>query len=504
MEALKARLAAQEQRAAQAEQRLSIAELKIQLLEQKLRKKLIEKYGPRSESLSSLQLELLELEPGVSSEEVAAESESKPPPRNKPRKPHPGRQQLPSELPRVERVIACAPEQCICPACGRETEVIGYDRSEMLDVQPAKYFVQVTKREKRACKHCVDAGVSAAPLPERIVDKGLLSDRVVIDIVVKKYTGHLPLYRQSAMLEREAGIGISLATMDGYVMRVGELLVLLADAMRRELLGGSYIQADETPIAVQMHDGSGANHQAYLWQYGTPGGGVVYDFRMGRGRDGPRLWLDKYDGILQTDGYSAYEMVGGNGLVHACCWSHSRRKFADALKLSPGDKMAEHLLRRINQLFAVDAAARDRGLDVAGRHALRLNETAPVLDTLRDELKSAVHNSLPSSAVAKGANYTLSLWDKLTRFLEHPIIELSNNVAENSMRPVALGRKNWLHLGSKTAGPKVAAILSVIESCRRLKLNPYDYLAKIMPSLANQPISQLAALTPLAVVTMPK
>jgi transposase len=185
----------------------------------------------------------------------------------------------------VERVLACAPEQCTCQACGQPTVVIGYDVSEQLDVEPARYFVRVTKREKRACKSCQEGGLTAAPVPARIIDKGLVSDRVVIDTVVAKYGDHVPLYRQSAILERDTGLEISRATLDGWVMRVGELLIPIAGAMRRELLDGSYIQADETTVDVQMHDGRGQNHQAYLWQYGKPGGSVVFEFRLGRGRD---------------------------------------------------------------------------------------------------------------------------------------------------------------------------------------------------------------------------
>jgi transposase len=219
-------------------------------------------------------------------------------------------------------VIACAPEQCTCSACGQPTTVIGYDVSEQLDVEPAKYFVVVTKREKRACKHCEKGGVAAAPVAARIIDKSLVSDRMVINTVVAKYSDHLPLYRQSVILEREAGVEISRATMDGWVMRVGELLIPIAEAMRRELLAGSYIQADETTVDVQMHDGRGQNHQAYLWQYGRPGGGVVFDFRLGRGRDGPKKFLEQFEGILQTDGYGAYDHVGGPSMVHAACWAH--------------------------------------------------------------------------------------------------------------------------------------------------------------------------------------
>src|SRR5882724_2629489 len=348
--------------------------LKIQVLEERLRLQRIQKYGPGSEKLSDAQLDLLELEPGVSNLEVQIESERGPLPESvktkRPRR-HPGRQELPANLPRVERVIACTPEQCTCKSCGQAMTVIGYDQSEQLDVEPAQYFVLVTKREKRACRRCEEGGVAAAPVPAKIIDKGLVSDRVVIDTVISKYSDHLPLYRQSAMLERETGVEISRATLDGWVMRVGELLIPVAAVIGRELIGGSYIQADETPVDVQMHDRRGQNHQAYLWQYGRPGGSVVFDFQMGRGREGPRKFLGQFKGILQTDGYIAYDKVGGTGMVHACCWAHSRRKVFDALKLNPDDRLATQLVSRIDELFAIDGEARDASMDHAARHLLR-------------------------------------------------------------------------------------------------------------------------------------
>jgi transposase len=485
----------------QLQKELAWAKLKIQVLEEQLRLQRIKKYGPGSEKLSSEQLELLELEPGVSNVEVQAESQREPLPapakREKSRK-HPGRQELPASLPRVERMIACAPKQCACPACGQPMAVIGYDVSEQLDVEPAKYFVVVTKREKRACAHCEESGVSAAPTPARIIDKGLVSDRVVIDAVVAKYCDHQPLYRQSVILERETGVEISRATMDGWVMQVGELLIPIAAVMRRELLAGDYIQADETTVDVQMHDGRGQNHQAYLWQYGRPGGGVVFDFRLGRGREGPKEFLAQFEGILQTDGYGAYDRVGGPKMVHACCWAHSRRKFFEAAKLNPGDAAATRMVRRIDDLFGIDTLARAQGLDPAARHALRLERSKPLVEIIRDEVEAARDAVLPSSALGKAANYTRSLWRKLTRFLEYPELELSNNLAENSMRPVALGRKNWIHVGSKQAGPKVAAILSIVESCRRLKIPVREYLAGVLPGLADTTVQRLAQLTPTA------
>jgi transposase len=478
------------------------AKLKIQVLEERLRLERIKKYGPGSEKLNDAQLHLLGLEPGVSNAEVQAESRREPlpatPEKQPKRRQHPGRQELSAKLERVERVIACTPEQCTCKVCGQAKAVIGYDVSEQLDVKPAQYFVLVTKREKRACKCCEEGGVAAAPIPERIVEKSLVSDRVVIDTVVAKYSDHLPLYRQSAILEREAGVEIGRATLDGWVMRVGELLIPMVDVMRRELLGGSYIQADETPVDVQLHDGRGQNHQAYLWQYSRPGGGVVFDFCMGRGREGPKDFLGQFEGILQTDGYVAYDRVGGPKLVHAGCWAHARRKFFDAVQLNPNDAAAAGIVKRIDELFAIDAVAREEKLDLAARHVLRQERAKPLVETIRGEVEAARDACLPASALGKAAHYTLAQWKKLTRFLEHPELELSNNLAENSMRPVALGRKNWIHIGSQKAGPKVAAILSIVESCRRMKIPIRDYLAAVLPGIADVSIQRLAGLTPAA------
>jgi transposase len=480
------------------------AHLKIQVLEERLRLHRIQKYGPGSEKLSDVQLELLELEPGVSQVEVQAESqrESLPPrptgaPRSQRQGSHPGRQELPADLPRVERVIGCTPEQDQCSQCGQATTVIGYESSEQLDVEPAKYFVLVTKREKRACRHCEQGGVAAAPAPPRIVEKGLVSDRVVIDTVIAKYSDHLPLYRQSVMLERETGVEISRATMDGWVMTVGALLIPIVVVMGRELVGGgTYIQADETPVDVQMHDRRGKNHQAYLWQYSRPGGSVVFDFQLGRGRDGPKKFLGDYNGILQTDGYAGYDKVGGPKLVHAACWSHARRKFYEAHQVCPGESVAKGIVLLIDDLFGIDAEARAQTLDLAARDRLRQQQARPLLETIRQQIEAARERALPASKLGGAVSYTLGFWERLNQFLDYPELELSTNLAENSMRGVAVGRKNWIHIGSPQAGSKVAAILSVVETCRRLDISARAYLGAVLPGLADVSIQKLAELTP--------
>jgi transposase len=482
---------------AQLKSRLQYAELRIRVLEERLRLMRIEKYGAGGEKLSQAQMQLFALEPVVS--EILEQAESERPwvrrSTNRSCK-HPGRQELPSSLPRVERVLPCTPDQRVCKRCGKETVVIGYEESSQLDVEPAKYFVLVTKREKRACRSCEELGVASAPLPPRIIEKCLASDRIVIDTVISKYCNHTPLHRQSVILERDIGLEISRATLDGWVLKVGELLIPMVAAMRRELIGGTYIQAAETPVDVQMHEGRGKNHQAYLWQYSRPGGTVVFDFRLGRGRDGPKRFLGQFEGILQTDGYAAYDQIGGPRMVHAACWAHARRQFFEAVQLNPRDPIATPIVARMDELFAVDAEARRRVIGLTGRHALRRERAKPLLDDIRSKIEAALSIALPSSALSKACQYALTLWRKLTRFLEYPELELSNNLAEHSMRSVALGRKNWLHIGSPQAGPKVAAILSVVESCRRLQLPVRDYFSTILPGLADLPIRCLPDLTP--------
>ena len=469
------------------------------MLEEQLRLMRIEKYGAGGEKLSQAQMELFALEPVVSEMIEKAESVCTPVRGSTNRScKHPGRQELPANLPRVERILPCMQDQRVCKRCGKETVVIGYEESSPLDVEPAKYFVLVTKREKRACRSCEELGVFSAPLPPRIIEKCLASDRIVIDTVISKYCNHTPLHRQSMILERDIGLEISRATLDGWVLKVGELLMPMVAAMRRELISGSYIQADETPVHVQMHEGRGKNHQAYLWQYSRPGGTVVFDFRLGRGRDGPKRFLGQFEGILQTDGYTAYDQIGGTRMVHAACWAHARRQFFEAVQLNPRDPVATPIVARMDELFAVDAEARRRVIGLTGRHALRQGRPKPLVDDIRSKIEAAQAVALPSSALSKACQYALTLWKKLTRFLEYPELELSNNLAENSMRPVALGRKNWIHIGSPQAGPKIAAIFSVVETCRRLKLPVRDYLAAVLPGFGDLPIQRLPDLTPAA------
>jgi transposase len=488
------------------------SELKIQKLEEALRLERIKKYGKQSEKLSDLQLQLLDIEPAVSSDEIESEIASGPLPEQgkadeaapqRKRKPHPGRNELPAHLERVEEIIACAASQCTCGKCGGETQVIGYEETEVLGMKPAVHFVRVIKREKRACSHCAEQGVATAATPVRIAPKSIFADETIIDFIVRKYCDALPLYRQRAILMRDLGIDVALTTINDAVLRAGELLIPIIDTMKRDLITGGYIQADETHVGVQIPEKIGKNHKAYFWQYSAPMKGVIFDFEMTRSKQVAKEFFKDYGGVLHTDGYVAYEKdIGTRDMIHACCWAHARRGFIDAIKVQTKaqapDVRLERVVALMDGLFAIDRSAREQNLSLDDRHALRQERASELLDELH-ELLTAMQASgtiLPKSVAGKAINYTLKRWVELTQFMKHPVIELSTNWAENSMRPIAIGRKNWLHLGSKEAGPKIAAIFSVVESCRKLGVPIRKYLANVLPGLADRSIQSLTELTP--------
>ena len=211
-----------------------------------------------------------------------------------------------------------------------------------------------------------------------------------------------------------------------------------------------------------------------------------------------KQFLGNFNGLLQTDGYAGYNHVGGPKMVHACCLAHARRKYVDAVKVNANDQASAQIVALMDELFAIDREAREKNLDHAQRDVLRLERAPELLDKLREAVLALKKTALPKSAAGQAANYTLSLWNKLTVFLKYPELELSTNLAENAMRSIAIGRKNWLHMGSKEAGPKIAAIFSVVESCRRLNIPIRKYLGDVLPGLANRSIQSLAELTPTA------
>jgi transposase len=478
-------------------------ETENKLLREQIRLALIEKYGPKSEQLTDKQLDFLEKEPGVSSAEVESEAqcsdeEKKVLERQRAPRNHPGRAELPADLPRHELIIACAAQDCQCAQCGREKKVIGYEVSEELDVIPAQYKVNVIKREKRACGSCEELGVTTAPAPKKIIEKCKASDQMVVEVMIAKYCNHQPLYRQCVSILRDTNLELSRMTLCGWMMQAGSYIAAISKAMRADLLSGSYVQADETTVGVQSERTKGRNHLGYLWEYSRPGGPVVFDFQMGRGREGPRKFLGTFAGVLQSDGYAAYANIGGKALVHAGCWAHARRGFVDAIKATGEDPEATAIVVQIAELYAVEKKAREGALSFEARLELRKLESAPKLADLKKKLLAVREQALPKSALGKACEYALGQWTRLMTYASHGEVEIDNNWCENAMRPIALGRKNWLHIGSESAGPNIAAIMSVIETCRRLKINLRAYLLDVLPKLPTWPANRVAELTPMA------
>jgi transposase len=475
----------------------------IRILREMIRLLHLKKYGPKSERLSEQQLQLLEGEPCVTPEEVAKEAElaARDPKARAPRvpkrdRPHPGRVELPAHLERRIEVIPVPADQCRCPRCLKELALIGYEESEYLDMEPVKYFVRKVRREKRAAGcGCVE-GVVCAPVPVRILPKGKFGDEVIVDFIDRKFGQHLPVYRQCDTIEREAGIELSRQTVCGVIGQVGTLLEAIRQSLRRDLLAGGYIQADETPIGVQSREVRGRNHTGRVWHYGRPAGPVVVDFQMSRGRDGPKAFLEGFRGTLQSDGYSAYDKLGA-GIIYAGCLAHVRRKLFDAHKLSPDDPVPRQLLDHVGAVYAVEAEARDAGAKSEERLALRQARSQMLMAALKEKLVATRAASLPKSVLGRACAYALGQWTRLETFLNDGRVEVDNNWAENGLRPVVLGRKNFLHVGSEWAGPRLAAIWSVYGTCLRLRKNPRAYLRSVLPRLADWPANRVDELSPM-------
>jgi transposase len=404
--------------------------------------------------------------------------------------------ELPAHLERREQVIACPADELHCPHCQKEKSLIGYETAEQLDVEPAVYFVRVIKREKRACHDCPEGGVSTAPCPARIIPKGKLADQFVIDLILRKFDEHLPVYRQCAVLERDFGIELSRQTLVDAMLKVGDLLEPVRRVLAEDLKAGGYIQADETPVPCQSERTPGRNHQAYMWEYSRPAGPVVFDFRMGRQRDGPRAFLKGFVGKLQTDGYGGYDHLG-EGIIHGGCMSHARRGFHKAHLLAKEDPLPLEVLGEMARLYQVEEEARASQMTFEQRLALRQQRSRPVMANLKERTVAIRKDVLPQSALGKACDYALRQWKRLCLFLEDGQVEIDNNRCENAIRPIALGRKNWLHIGSEQAGPKIAAIISVMETCRRLGLNVRDYFNDVLPKLADWPVTRVSELTPI-------
>lgn len=473
-------------------------QLDLKLREEQLRLARIEKYGVKGEKLSPEQTLLLDLEPGVQAEEVAKEAAL---PESEKQlgtsaateagkaktkgkryiKAHPGRNTLPAHLERREVIIPCEE--------GAGGELIGYDEKEELVIKPAEFYVNLIKREKRRVEVNKRSTILTAPMPPRIVEKGQLSNSIITELLVAKYCDHAPIYRQMKTWERDHGIKLDAALPLRAVMSAGSLLQPLARLIGEELKADGFIQADETRVPVLQKDGKGRNDTAWFWQYSKPGGLIYFDYQDSRSRAGPGDYLKDYTGRLQSDGYEVYTALGKALKSHAGCWAHVRRKFDKAAKAAPKEApctASARVLASIAELYAIEAEAREHNLSREARLQLRKQRGIEGKLTAIKQSIIGIRQSpsvLPGSQLGKACDYALSQWAKLEVYASDGEIEIDNNWCENAMRPIALGRKNWMHLGSQESGPVVAAIMSVIGSAQRAGHNVRDYLTSVLESL---------------------
>ena len=461
-------------------------------------------FGRRSEKLDpdQLNLALEDLEQAIAESEAEREKTDPALRQARSHKRRAGRGPLPEHLPQVEIVVE--PEDTACPCCGGAMHVIGEDRSQRLDVVPAQYQVIVTRRPKYACRAC-QAAVVQAPAPARLIEGGLPTERLVAHVVVAKYADHCPLYRQAQILARQ-GIAIDRSVLAFWTGYAAAEIKPVWRLMREELLRSTKLFVDETTAPV-LDPGRGRTKTGYFWalarddrpwQGGAPPA-VVYSYAPGRRGDYALALLKGYTGVLQTDGYAGYRALAdpkraGGPATLAFCWAHWRRHFFDLAK-SPPAPIATEALKRIAELYAIEAEIRGKNADE--RRAARQQKTKPLVTALKAWLETILARLAGGSTSAHALRYGLNHWDGLVHFLDDGRIEIDSNTIERSMRPIALNRKNALFAGSDDGAENWAMLASLIETCKLHSVNPEAYLTDVLTKLVNNwPNGRLAELTP--------
>jgi transposase len=462
------------------------------------------RFGRSSERITDDQLNLAleDVETGLGAEDAKAEKHNEAVKREAVKSRRANRGHLPAHLPREEVVIE--PESTACPCCGGALHVIGEDVSERLDKIPAKLRVIVTRRPKYACRSCTD-GVVQAPAPARLIEGGLPTEALVADVLVSKYADHLPLYRQSQILARE-GVDLDRSTLAHWVGFAADELEPLHARLVQILKSSSKLFADETRCPV-LDPGRGKTKTGYLWALARddrPWGSAdppaaAYLYAPGRGAEHAVRHLAGFSGVLQVDGYAAYDALtdakrAGGPLTLAFCWSHFRRKFYDIAK-GGNAPIAAEALERIGKLYEIEAEI--RGLPASRRREERQARSKPFAAGLKPWLEDKLGRVSGRSPIAQAIRYGLRHWDGLTRFLEDGRIEIDTNTVERAIRPIALNRKNALFAGSDEGGANWAIIASLIETCKLNAVNPHAWLAGTLTKLIHRwPASRIDELMP--------
>lgn len=478
-----------------AEQEHRILTLKVRKLEAKVQALLQQYFGRSSEKMDPSQLHLA-LE-AVQAEYALAEEESPVP--AKPRTPSDRRSRRLQDLPVLERIyLDLSPEEKIGPD-GTPLVKIREEITELVDYRPGCLFRrQIIRPVYASPAHA--AAPRIAPLPARVVPSGQVGSGLVAHVVISKYADHLPIYRQEQMLAR-LGPTFTRQAMGQWVSQATLLLQSVHAALRTDALASRYIQMDETTISLLDPERPGQARDAWLWAVHAPEKKiVVFEFHKNRSHAPPKQVLDGFKGVLQTDGFSAYDTalkaLPGHQIIRAACMAHARRGFMEALE--SGDDRATPFLVLFGKLYKIEAEARD--LDPAARAARRSEQSVPVLLQLHQRLRATGADPavLPQSDLAQAAQYCLARWSELILFAEpaYGHLQIDNNPIERQIRPTKLGLKNWLFVGHPDAGDNPAVIYSVIATCKLLKIDPWAYLNWALPALAAATNRNAADFTP--------
>jgi transposase len=398
------------------------------------------------------------------------------------------RQALPANLPRVDRHHDLGATHC---ACGQAFTRIGEEVSEQLDCVPAQFFVLRNIRGKFACACCQT--IQAAPMPAQMIDKGLPAAGLLAQVAIAKIDDHLPLYRQTEIYAR-SGVHIPRSSMAQWLGICGVRLAPLGAALKDFILARSVIHVDETPVSL-LAPGRGKTKKAYVWVYRTTDfetqRAVLYDFTLSRAGEHPRRILGEFSGTLVTDDFSGYHALHRQGVAAAFCMAHARRKLFEAFELN-GSQIAGQAVALIAKLYEIEREAKQ--LKPGDRLQIRQLRSLPVAQALHAWLRTQRQLLVKADATAKAIDYALSNWTGLTRFLDDGAVPIDNNAAENAIRPLAVGRKNWLFVGSQLAGERAAVLMSLIESAKLNGHDPWAYLKDVferLPTLKNRDLAQL-------------